>query len=77
MGFKIPNNRDKNIGCVFLNACYSAKIVEAISKYIDCVVGMSGGITDEAAITFVQAFYLSLGYGRRVLKKLLMLVAMQ
>lgn len=60
------NNSDKKIGCVFLNACYSAKIAEAISKYIDCVVGMSGDITDEAAITFAQAFYLSLGYGRSI-----------
>jgi hypothetical protein len=27
---------------------------------------MSGNITDEAAITFARAFYLSLGYGRSI-----------
>lgn len=55
-----------NIRCVLLNACYSKKQAQAIAKHIDCVIGMSKAIGDEAAINFAVAFYQALGYGRDV-----------
>jgi hypothetical protein len=55
-----------NIKCVVLNACYSEPQARAISQHIDCVVGMSTAIGDEAAINFAAAFYQGLGYGRDV-----------
>ena len=55
-----------NICCVVLNACYTEEQAEAIAKNIDCVVGMSKAIGDNAAISFASAFYQGLGYGRDV-----------
>ncbi len=55
-----------NIRCVALNACYSKNQAEGIAKHIDCVVGMSKAIGDEAAINFAIAFYQALGYGKDV-----------
>jgi CHAT domain-containing protein len=55
-----------NIRCVVLNACYSKKQAQAIAKHIDCVIGMSKTIGDEAAINFAVAFYQALGYGKNV-----------
>jgi len=56
----------ENIHCVVLNACYTEEMAEAIAQHIDCVIGMSQVIGDTAAISFVAAFYLALGYGRDV-----------
>lgn len=55
-----------NIRCVVLNACYSEQQAGAIAEDIDCVIGMSKGIGDAAAISFAAAFYQALGYGRNV-----------
>jgi pSer/pThr/pTyr-binding forkhead associated (FHA) protein len=55
-----------NVRCVVLNACYSAVQAEAIAREIDCVVGMSQSIGDDAAIGFASGFYQALGYGRSV-----------
>ena len=55
-----------NIKCVVLNACYSEAQAEAIAKHINCVVGMSRAIGDDAAISFSAAFYRALGEGRDV-----------
>ncbi len=55
-----------NIRCVVLNACYSARQAQAIAQQIDCVVGMSKAIGDEAAISFAMAFYQALGFGKDV-----------
>ncbi|MCI0690630.1 CHAT domain-containing protein [candidate division KSB1 bacterium] len=55
-----------NIRCVVLNACYSKKQAQAIAKHIDCVIGMSKAIGDEAAINFAVVFYQALGFGRNV-----------
>ena len=52
-----------NIQLVFLNACYSEEQAQAISEHIDCVIGMSNEIEDEAARTFSVAFYRALGFG--------------
>lgn len=54
------------IRCVVLNACYTEPQAKAIAKYVDCVIGMSGAIADDAAISFSTAFYRALGYGSDV-----------
>jgi hypothetical protein len=64
--FQIINSDEKTIQCVVLNACYSERQAEAISKYVPCVVGMSNAISDEAAIKFAASFYRALGFGRSV-----------
>jgi hypothetical protein len=53
-----------NLRCVMLNACYTAIQAQAIADQVDCVIGMSQGISDEAAVAFSVAFYQALGYGR-------------
>ncbi len=55
-----------NVRVVLLNACDSAPQAEAIVSEIDCAVGMSDEIDDEAAIAFSAAFYEALGYGQSV-----------
>jgi hypothetical protein len=39
---------------------------DAISKHIDCVIGMRRKIKDEASIEFAQGFYDALGAGKSV-----------
>ena len=56
-----------NIRLVFLNACYSEEQAQAIAEHIDCVVGMSDEIEDEAARTFSTAFYRAIGFGTDLL----------
>lgn len=53
-----------NIQVVVLNACYSKAQAAAIAEVIDCTIGMKQAIGDEAAITFVAAFYRAIGFGR-------------
>ena len=53
-----------NIRCVVLNACYSATQAKAIAQHIDCVIGMSKAVGDQAAISFAGSFYQALAYGR-------------
>ena len=55
-----------NIQCVVLSACYSDAQAHSIAHHIDCVVGMSDAISDQAALDFATAFYRALGYGRSV-----------
>ena len=55
-----------NIRCVVLNACFSEFQAQAIAEHIDCVVGMSAAVGDQAAIKFAAAFYQALGYGRSI-----------
>ena len=45
------------VNCVLLNACYSSKPAEAISRHINYVIGMNQPIEDRAAILFAQGFY--------------------
>ena len=52
--------------CVVLNACYSQRQAKAIAKHVDCVIGMSKGITDAAAIDFSAAFYAALADGESI-----------
>jgi CHAT domain len=55
-----------NIRLVVLNACYSELQAKAIGRHIDCVVGMTTAVGDDAAIEFATAFYRAIGYGRDV-----------
>ena len=47
---------------VVLNACYSDAQAEALRGVVDCVVGMSGEIGDDAARSFAVGFYRALGH---------------
>jgi hypothetical protein len=51
---------------VVLNACCSELHAEALCSVVDCVVGVSGAIRDEAASSFAVGFYRALGNGRSV-----------
>jgi hypothetical protein len=53
----------ETIQCVILNACYSEKQAEVISKNGIYVVGMNSSIGDEAAIKFSLGFYQAIGNG--------------
>ena len=55
-----------NVHLVLFNACHSEPIAEALAEVIPCTIGMSGAITDDAAITFASAFYRGLGFGRNI-----------
>ena len=55
-----------NIRCVVLNACYSERQASVIAEHIDCVIGMSRDLGDEASIGFSAAFYQALAYGRDI-----------
>src|SRR5262249_11997447 len=46
-----------NIRLVVLNACFGWISAQVITETIECVVGMTGDIEDEAAITFASFFY--------------------
>jgi hypothetical protein len=55
-----------NIRVVLLNACFSRPQAEAITGEIDCAIGMTRAIGDEAAITFAASFYRAIGFGRSI-----------
>jgi hypothetical protein len=50
-----------SVRLVVLNACYSEVQAEALSPHVDCVVGMSGAIRDDAARSYAIGFYGGLG----------------
>ena len=51
---------------VVLNACFSDTVAEALRGVDDCIVGMRGAISDDAARSFAVGFYRALGHGRSV-----------
>jgi hypothetical protein len=55
-----------NVRVVVLNACDTLPQAKALTKAIDCTVGMSRPIGDAAAIAFAASFYRALGFGRSV-----------
>jgi hypothetical protein len=59
-------NLKDNIRLVLLNACHSESQARAISGVIECVVGMTAAIDDDAASTFAAWFYGALAFGRSV-----------
>jgi len=52
---------DAPVRLVVLNACYTTPIAEALLAHVDCVVGMTGAIHDDAARSFAIGFYGGLG----------------
>lgn len=55
-----------NLRIVFLNACYSSYMAEAISQTVEITIGMSDKILDSSAISFSANFYLALGFNKVV-----------
>jgi hypothetical protein len=55
-----------DIRLVVLNACYSHEQATAVAEVIDCVIGMSDRIGDQAARAFAASFYRALGFGRSI-----------
>jgi hypothetical protein len=55
-----------NIRLVFLNACYSREQAQALVASIDCVIGMSEGMYENAATIFASSFYRAIGFGRSI-----------
>lgn len=56
----------QSVRMIVLNACYSEAQARVLSEFIDCTIGMSKEIGDDAAITFSSSFYRALGFGTRV-----------
>jgi CHAT domain len=50
-----------SVKLVVLNACFTEPIAEALLAHVDCVVGMSSSIHDDAARSFAIGFYGGLG----------------
>jgi hypothetical protein len=55
-----------SVRLVVLDACYSEQHADSIAAHIDCVVGMGGGILDQAAISFSIGLYGGIGEGESV-----------
>ena len=55
-----------SVRLVVLNACFAAALAEAVLAHVDCVVGMSGAIHDDAARIFATGFYGGLGEGESI-----------
>jgi hypothetical protein len=51
---------------VVFNACESRPLAVAVTKHIDCAIGTTKTIGDDAAIVFGAAFYRALGFGQSV-----------
>ena len=51
---------------VVLNACYSDQHADALCEVVDCVIGMTRAIQDDAARSFAVGFYRALGSKRSV-----------
>ncbi|HSR89109.1 MAG TPA: CHAT domain-containing protein [Candidatus Udaeobacter sp.] len=50
-----------SVKVVVLNSCYSDEQAEALIAHVDCVVGMSGAISDAVTRQFAIGFYGGLG----------------
>ncbi len=50
-----------SVKLVVLNACFTESTAEALLTHVDCVVGTSGSIHDDAARSFAIGFYGGLG----------------
>ena len=53
----------KSVECVILNACYSEVQAEAISQYVNYVIGMNRAVGDRAALAFAVGFYDAIAAG--------------
>lgn len=55
-----------NVRVVVFNACFSESQAEVVTEVIDCAVGMSRAVSDQAAIIFAASFYSAIGFGGSV-----------
>ena len=55
-----------NIRVVVLSACYSEIQAQSLAEVIDCVVGMSTAVSEDAAMIFAASFYRAIGFGRSI-----------
>lgn len=53
----------KRVRLVVFNACYSDEEANKVLRNVDAVIGMTGSISDCAAITFAAQLYSSIGFG--------------
>jgi hypothetical protein len=51
---------------VVLNACHSRELADSLLRDIDCVIGMTSAVSDDAAILFAEAFYGALFDGQSI-----------
>lgn len=63
---KIFSKIGKNVKCVVLNSCFSARQAKAISQFIPCVIGNKKAVDDDLAIQFSRMFYQMLSRGKNV-----------
>jgi hypothetical protein len=62
-GLVPPESRPR---VVVFSACYSEPQAEAVTRVVDCAVGMAQVIRDSSAFAFAKGFYLALGQGMPV-----------
>lgn len=68
--FKLLNENQedekKKIRCVVLVACSSKQIAKAVSKYVDCTIGMRSPIGVDTGREFAKSFYYNICNGKSV-----------
>jgi hypothetical protein len=57
--------KDK-IRLVVFNACFSRVPAEAVSRHVECAIGMSGRVSDRTAVTFAGELYRAIGFGKSI-----------
>jgi hypothetical protein len=63
---KLFNILKENVQLVVLNSSYSAHLARQLTQYVFCAIGMSGNISDDAAIIFAKSFYMGLFSGKSI-----------
>lgn len=56
----------RSVRIAVLNACFRKRQADGLRRRVDCVVGINGGIDDDAARMFACEFYAALGNHRSV-----------
>ncbi|MGB9169775.1 MAG: hypothetical protein WCB31_12710 [Nitrososphaeraceae archaeon] len=56
----------ENLNLVVLNTCNSHDIAKNLNRYVNCTIGISGFIHDNAAIAFAEYFYMSIFSGKSI-----------
>ncbi len=54
------------VSLVVLNACFSEKLAQRLRSSVDCVIGTTASIGDDAAKVFAAGFYGALAAGRSI-----------
>jgi CHAT domain len=55
-----------NIRCVLLDACYDKYQADAISRYVDCVIGMPSALIDPVRTNYAASFYQALSHDKSI-----------